>query len=392
MPGESPLSMMRAPGQPLPRRSAGYRRGRWIALAAAIVAIAVTWTWLWYYAASVADRTLAGWLQREAAAGRVYSCGSQSFTGFPLQLAVHCRDVGVEVKSTQPAYAVAAKTATFGAAIWNPTRLFGNIVGPLTFAERGQAPRFIADWARGQMAVSGIPPNPDNASVLFDDPHVDRITATAAHDQLFKAERIEAMGRVIGGAPNDHPVLEVALHIDRAAAPALHPSLAAPMDTRLDAVVRGFADLAPKPWPERVREMQAAGGGIDIKAVRVAQGDAIIVVGAGTLTLNDHGTLDGTLNLAFVGIDRIVPMLAIDRLIAQGIDRLSGGDNVLDRLAPGIRGVIRESANATIIENVKKMGQPTSVDGRPAVALPLRFVDGTIYLGLLPVGQIPALF
>ena len=392
MPGESPLSMMRTPGQPLPPRTAGYRLGRWIVIGATIVAIAVIWTWLWYYAASVADRTLAGWLQREAAAGRVYSCGSQSMGGFPFKLAVRCSDVGVEVKSTQPAFAATAKTATFGAAIWNPTRLVGDIVGPLTFAEQGQNPRFVADWVHGKIAVRGIPPNPESALFEFDSPHVERTTTAAGNDEIFKADRIEATGRVIGGAPNDHPVIEVTLHLDRAAAPTLHPSLAAPVDATLDAVVRGFSDLAAKPWPDRIREMQAAGGGIDIKAFRVAQGDAIVIVGTGTLTLNDHGTLDGNLGLAIVGVEHLIPMLGIDRLIAQGINRLSGGDNVLDRLAPGISGVIRESANATVVENLKKMGQPTSLDGRPALALPLRFADGTVYLGLLPVGQIPPLF
>jgi hypothetical protein len=392
MPGDSPLSMMRAPGQPLPRRTGGYRRGRWLAIGATIVAIAVIWTWLWYYAASVADRTLAGWLQREAAAGRVYSCGSESFGGFPFKLAVQCRDVGVEVKGTQPAFAAAAKTATFGATIWNPTRLVGDIVGPLTFAAQGQDPGFIADWKYGRIAVSGIPPDPESASLEFDGAHVKRTTTAAGNDELFKADRIAATGRVISGAPNNHPVIEVTLHLDQAAAPTLHPSLATPVNATLDAVVRGFSDLAPKSWPERVREMQAAGGGIDIKAFRLAQGDAIIIVGTGTLTVNDHGTLDGSLGLAVVGIERLVPMLGIDRLIAQGVDRLSGGDNVLDRLAPGISGVIRDSANATVIENLKKMGQPISLDGRPALALPLRFADGTIYLGLLPVGQIPPLF
>jgi hypothetical protein len=392
MPGNSPLSMMRAPGQPLPRRTRGYRRRRWIAIGATIVAIAVIWTWLWYYAASVADRTLAGWLHREAAAGRVYSCGSQTFSGFPFELAVHCRDVGVEVKSTQPTFAAAAKTATFGATIWNPTRLVGDVVGPLTFAEQGQDPGFVADWVHGRIAVSGIPPNPESASLEFDGPHVQRTTTATGSDDLFKADRIAATGRVISGTPNDHPVIEVTLHLDRAAAPTLHPSLAAPVDATLDAVVRGFTDLAPKPWPDRVREMQAAGGGIVIKTFRLAQGDAIIIVGTGTLSLNDHGTLDGSLGVAVIGIERIVPMLGIDRLISQGVDRLSGGDNVLDRFAPGISGVIRDSANATVIDNLKKMGQPTSLDGRPALALPLRFADGMIYLGLLPVGQIPPLF
>ena len=113
MPGESPLSMMRTPDRPLPRRTAGRSRGRWIAGGAIIVALAVIWTCLWYYAAAIVEQTLAGWYQREAGAGRVYSCGSQSVGGFPFELAVHCNGVAADVKSAQPAFSVAAKTAIF---------------------------------------------------------------------------------------------------------------------------------------------------------------------------------------------------------------------------------------------------------------------------------------
>lgn len=175
-------------------------------------------------------------------------------------------------------------------------------------------------------------------------------------------------------------------------APALHPLLAAPANIKLDVVVRGLDDLGPKSWPDRIREMQAAGGGIEIKELRMAQGDAIVIAGTGTLTLNDRGKLDGVLGVAVVGIERIVPMLGIDQLVAQSVDRLAGSDNLLDRLAPGISGVIRQSANAGAIETLKKMGQPASVDGRPAVVLPLKFVDGTVLVGMIPVGQIAPLF
>jgi hypothetical protein len=276
--------------------------------------------------------------------------------------------------------------------IWRPTTLVGDVVGPLTFAELGQSPRFTANWSRGRIAVAGVPPNPESASLSFDAPHIDRVTPTVDADEFFKADRVEAAARLVGGAPNHHPVIEATLHLANAAAPTLHPLLASPADINFDAIVRGFNDLGPKSWPERIREMQASGGGIDIKEVRIAQGDAVVIVGTGTLTLNDHGRLDGTLALAVVGIERIVPMLGIDRLVAQGVDRLAGSDNLLDRLGPGIGGIIRQGANAGAIESLKKMGHPVSVDGRPGVALPLRFVDGTIFLGVIPLGQIAALF
>jgi len=59
---------------------------------------------------------------------------------------------------------------------------------------------------------------------------------------------------------------------------------------------------------------------------------------------------------------------------------------------PGLSETIRETANASVIENLKKMGEPTSIDNRPAILLPLRFVNGTIYLGMLRIGEMPALF
>ena len=45
-----------------------------------------------------------------------------------------------------------------------------------------------------------------------------------------------------------------------------------------------------------------------------------------------------------------------------------------------------------MIENLKKMGEPTEIDHKPAIVLPLRFSDGAIYLGMLPLGDAPALF
>jgi hypothetical protein len=71
---------------------------------------------------------------------------------------------------------------------------------------------------------------------------------------------------------------------------------------------------------------------------------------------------------------------------------LSGGNGALDRLVPGLSETIRETANASVVDNLKKMGQPTSVDNQPAIVLPLRLSDGAIYLGMLRIGEAPPLF
>ena len=419
MPGESPLSMMRPSRQRLHKPAAAppvagkakpsaaapaRRRPLWRILVpvAIVVALVPGWVWGWYYSAAVADRTLAGWIEREAAGGRIYSCGSQAVGGFPLRIEVHCADAEAQVNSYHPPFAVKAKDVTFTARVYRPTLLVGDVTGPLSLFESNEAPRLVADWSRAQVSVRGLPPDPDSVSFMLDRPRLDRAGAAGAAadagELLFRAEHVEFHGRVVAGSPRNHPVIEAELRLTAATAPTLHPLVAEPIQAEGDAVLRGFTDLSPKSWAARFREMQAAGGSIEIKHLRIARSDAI-VVGAGTLNVNPHGKLDGLIRIAVVGVERIVPLLGIDQLIGRGVDRLAGVDNAstqglaaLDRLMPGLGGTLRNTANASVIENLKKMGEPTEIDHKPAIVLPLRFSDGAIYLGMLPLGDAPALF
>jgi hypothetical protein len=390
MPGQSPLSMMQPPEQRARRmmspRTVPRRRWPIWAPVAAIILLAALWSGLWYVSASVADRALAGWVEREAAAGRAYACGSETIGGFPIDVRARCTDVTAEIKNSRPPYSVSAKALDFVAEVYRPTRLVGEVTGPLTIATAGQPPSLTADWARARLVVSGVPPYPDTLSFELSAPRLDR----AGGESLFNAKQADFNGRIAEGSPRDHPVLDLTLHLAGASA-RFHPLLGQPIDGDINAIVRGLTDLSPKPWADRMREMQAAGGGIEIKSFRFTQANAI-VVGAGTLGLSPEGKLNGAVRVAIVGIEQIVPLLGIDRMIGQGIDQLSGGSGTLDRLVPGLSETIRETANASVIENLKKMGEPTAIDNRPAILLPLRFVNGTIYLGMVRVGEAPALF
>jgi hypothetical protein len=400
--GESPINMMRPQSQRVRRYSAERvaRRSRlWpvVGLLAIVIAAAAGWSWLWYYAASVADRTLAGWVEREAVAGRAYSCASQDITGFPFRIVAHCVTAAAQIKNYQPPFAVSASNVTFTAQVYHPTLLVGEVTGPLTLSELGQPPGFVANWKRAQMSVRGLPPEPEGVSVTLDGPNLDRVEG-ANSTVVFRADGIKLDARIIGGSASNNPVIDAVLRFTAATAPTLHPLLAEPLKGDIEAVLRGFKDLAPKPWSERFRELQAGGGNIEIKSLRVERADAIIV-GAGTLTVNEHGKLDGLIRVAIVGIDRIVPELGIDKAIGKGIDRLAGaggqpqqGLGALDRLMPGLSGVVRDSANASLIDNIKKMGQPTEIEKKPAIVLPLRVSDGSVYLGMLPLGDVPPLF
>ena len=409
MPGESPLNMMQPKPVPRPaprRRTAGgggrprtARRRIWpvVLPVCIVVLLAAGWCALWYYAAGVANREMAAWMQREAAAGRVYSCGSQTIGGFPFRLAFDCTIVTAALNSVQPPLTVTAKAVTVAAEVYHPTLLVADIASPLTVVAPSEPASFAANWSRGELSVSGLPPELKAASGTFDQPHLDRVTGGAA-TALFTADHAEVQGRIVGGSANDNPVLDALIRFAAATAPTLHPALAAPTAGEIDAVFYGFKDLTPKPWPVRFREMHDANGKIEITRLRLAQSDAI-VVGTGTLTVNANGKLDGLIRVAIAGLDQIIPKLGVERLIGRGVDRLGGGSgqaqqglNALERLMPGLGNVVRDSANAGIIDNLNKMGQPTEIDKKPAVLLPLNFSDGFVSLGMVPLGEVPPLF
>ena len=101
---------------------------------------------------------------------------------------------------------------------------------------------------------------------------------------VAQAKHAELHGRLAEGSVTDNPVIESVLQIDQGSILGLHPLLAEPFDVGVRALVTGLKDFAPKPWPVRFRELQAAGGKVEIKQSRVQQGD-LVAVAAGTLGL-----------------------------------------------------------------------------------------------------------
>ncbi len=399
MSGKSPLSIMRSAPPRLRKRAPAPRRrlGLFLAAVAAVIVVAAGLTWGWYLAASIADRTLSGWLDREAKLGRVYACGSQSISGFPFRIVTHCEKAAARFNNNRPPFDLTASDVTFSAALYRPTLLHGEITGPVTLADPGQPPIFVVNWSSAHINLLGLPSDPEGISVRLLKPRLDRVAGPGS-GMIFQADSANVDGRIVEGSARNNPVIEATGDFTAAMAPSFHPLLAAPLQGEIDAVLRGFKDFSPKPWPVLFREMQASGGGIDIKSFRIERPDAT-VIGSGTLTVNEHGRVDGVLNIAVAGIENIVPLLGIDQLIGQGIDRLTGGNgssdqglNTLDRLLPGLGGIVRSQTSSSLVDNIKKMGQPTEIDKQPAIALPLRVADGVIYVGIIPVGVLPALF
>jgi hypothetical protein len=390
---------------PAPRRRPLWRL---FIMPVLLVVAALAWSGFWFYAASQVGTRADAWAAQEAKSGRVYACANRSVAGFPFRLEVSCDDASVALVS-QTANAQTSFTARLGeilviAQIYQPKLLIAEFKAPATLAEGGQPPSLKVNWTTGRSSVSGLPDSPHRADIVFDNPSIERVNGPVA-TPLARAGHVELHGRIAEGSAQDNPVIETVLQISGGSVQEVHPLLAAPFDVDVQTKLSGLKDFTPKPWPERFREIQAAGGHVDIVRSRVQQGD-LISVAAGTLSLNAQGRIDGELQMTVAGIEKVIPALGIEKMLEEGVpqatlDRVAPGvksqdlNNLfgaLDRAIPGLGKVVKQNANAGVAAGINSLGKEAELEGRKARAFPLRFVDGAVFLGPLKVGQVPPLF
>ena len=378
--------MMDNPESLQSRRRTGLR---YTILLFIVLALIAGWTGFWKFAAGKAQETIDGWRARESKSGRIYNCASQSVGGFPFRIEVNCDDASALFRSNQPPLELKTSSLVVMAQVYQPGLLISEFHGPLSIGEPGKAPDFIVDWKLAQSSVRGTPAAPIRASLVLDKPTVDRVKSND-RQSLLRARHIELHGRIAEGSAASKPVIEIVLQLDQASASTLHPAAEQPIDANIIAVLRGLNDFSPKPWPARFREIQAAGGRIDITQARVQQGE-ILAVGGGSLSLNGNGRLEGQLRVTMAGLDQFLAEIGAQQRVqtSPNMDKLVGA---LDRLAPGLGDVARQQAGANISLGINLLGEQTTLEGKRAVTLPLRFNDGSVFLGPIPIGNTPALF
>jgi hypothetical protein len=371
--------------------SPSARRRRWYYVATLVLFVALIggWSWLWYDTAVRTSVAIEGWRVREAKSGRLYTCGSESIGGYPFRIEVNCDRASALISSNQAPVEIKAGGILIAAQIYQRDLLISELRGPLTIAEPGRAPNIVVNWKLAQSSVRGTPAAPQRVALVFDQPVIDRVTG-GVEQKLLQAKHAEIHGRIAEGSAANRPVIEIALQLDQASAPGLHPAVAQPIDADVIAVLRGLNDFSPKPWPQRFREMQAAGGRIDISQARVQQGETI-AVGGGSLSLNANGRLEGQLRVTIAGLEPFLAAIGAQQMVQTSptVNRLSGA---LDRLSPGLGNVARQQIGANISTGINMIGEQTTLEGKRAVTLPLRFEDGVVLLGPIRIGDAPALF
>ena len=361
------------------------RRRRWplVLIAAIVVLLIAGWTALWFYAAARARTEIAAWREREFQAGRFYDCASELIGGFPFRIEWRCAGARLEFQGT-PMLELKLPLILAAVQIYDPTLLISEFTGPLDISDPGRPPNYVLNWNLGQASVRGLPSSLERGSLVLDVPTA-RDPRLVGSDTVFRGQRVELHGRLAPGSTRDNPAVETVLRVAAGVAPHLHPATTKPTDADIAAVVHGVTDVAPRSWPQRFKEWQERGGHVDISKARIQQED-VIAVGAGTLKLTPNGNLDGTLQVSVVGLDKVLKVFEIDRIMSEG--QIGSTLGALDRLIPGLGDIARQNAPSLIAS----IGQRTVLEGKPAVAFLLRFVDGVVFLGPIQVGRVAALF
>ena len=371
-----------------------------------VVLLAIGWSVFWYVASSEIGRQFDGWQAREAKAGRIYKCSELSVGGYPFRFEVSCGNASASLTAQTASQApIEGRVARILAVaqVYNPKLLIAEFTSPATIVPQG-GQSLTARWSLAQASVYGLPEEPQRIALVFDNPNIERIVSSV-QSPFMHAKHVELHGRIVEGSVDDHPVVDAALELDGATAEGVHPLAAQPFDVTAQARLRGLANFAPKPWPERFKEIQAANGSVEIVNSRIQQGD-IIAVASGTLGISPQGRLDGELKMTVAGLEKIIPALGLDKIANGGIpqatlDRvapgLKSGDinnalGALDKLVPGLGGLVKQQAPAAMAAGMTMLGDQTELEGHKAQAVPLRFANGEVFLGPLRVGEVPPLF
>ncbi len=372
-----------------------------------LVIAAAAWGGFWFYAASQVGVQADAWRAHEAKSGRNFDCTKRSVAGFPFRLEIACE--GASVALVSPTASNVPFTANLGeilvvAQIYDPKLVIAEFKSPASVAIPEQAPLRV-DWSKGRASVVGLPAVPQRGSLVFDDVAIDRVNSNSIQVPVGRARHVELHGRLAEGSSTDHPVIETVLQMNDGSVQGVHPVLAEPYNADVRAKLFGLKDFAPKPWPERFREIAAAGGKLEIVQSRIQQGE-MIAVAAGTLALNANGNLDGELQMTVTGLERIVPALGIDRILEEGIpqatlDRVAPGvkaqdvNNLLgalDKAIPGLGKMVKQNANVGVAVTLNSIGTEAVLEGKKARSFPLRFANGAVLFGPVKVGQVPPLF
>ena len=117
---------------------------------------------------------------KEAQAGRVYTCGSQSIGGYPFRIEVSCSETAADFRKPGSETALKMGPALVAAQIYDPQLVIGEFKGPLIVSSPHNPSSLEVNWTLAQTSVRGRPgASPERVSVVLNAARFEQVTGSA---------------------------------------------------------------------------------------------------------------------------------------------------------------------------------------------------------------------
>lgn len=338
---------------PSPTSPPRSRRRFWILISLVVLVIGL-WSAYWTVARGMAVDILRNTYEVAETEGGALVCGAQRLGGYPFRFELECQPF--EARDAQARAGALAGLRVIALA-YNPRHVIVEADGPATlrFDDPHPFDRLSADWTSARASARLVEAGLRDADLFIEEPKISGISADAAVS--LAASRATLHARRSPSVPED---ADFALRLSGLAVPALEGAAEISADATLAggaAALAGRGDwmsLLRQDEAVRVSELRASASGVNLRAT-------------GTLFLDAKGRLAGTLPLTVSGADKLPALLA---------PFFPQGSSVPTSLAGAVIG----------------FGAPTTLDGAPAVTVPLRFEAGVARVGLIPIASLPPMF
>jgi hypothetical protein len=335
------------------KRSGAMRVFVWVG--ALVLILAVVGTAAWFYLARELDARVSSALDAAAGGGTTINCPNREVFGYPFRIGLHCDSIAVESASSGiKASAGALRTA---AQIYDPTRIVGELDGPL-LVDAPNLPPLEMTWELAQASTNLFTQGLMRMSLAVDQPALAIRSADggAAQAPLLTSQRLEIHlarnGETLLAALSDDGV--AGQLPNGVALPSLNVLADVSVDSAGDWLVRGVP-----------------GGRLD-EALRGRSGQLRNVSFAFADNVPGSVALSGPFQIAADG--RISGDF---RLAVADADRIAGAVNAL---VPGLGGVMQAVAGAITFAGRQENG--TSV-------IDVQVRNGEMRLGFIPLGRLP---
>jgi len=323
------------------RRRRGW--GGWIL--ALVVVLIVAWIGYWYAAHYAAERALA----RVTGGGRPVACAATAISGFPLRLDVRCDS---PTYSTGPAINASIGNVRASAPLYQPGTVFAEIDGPLLVNAPGHNIGLTVTWTSASADASA---------------GLSGITGAGASFTTFKAENstpLTKLGLLSVSAQSASGAFSPAAGGYRVTGDARHLTLTGPanalppIDISINATAEDLGALGFRPEPVVLAWLHGTPS-LTINDLRLAMNDAIVGA-SGKLSLSKDCKLNGTLLLRYNSVEAL--------------------GNLIETLKPGSR-----DKYAAALQGIAAMSKPVDTPDGPALETTVSFLDGLVFLTILPL-------